>query len=56
MTTLQANGCPVKLPVCSVCGSDGDIIVRDFDDGTWAYFCTRCDRIIPFEEFKEGNP
>lgn len=56
MTTLQANGCPVKLPVCSVCGSDGDIIVWSFDDGTWAYFCTRCDRIIPFEEFKEGNP
>lgn len=27
-----------------------------FEDSTWAYFCTRCDRIIPFEEFGEGNP
>lgn len=56
MTILRANGCTVSAPVCRVCNSDRDIIVKDFDDGSWAYFCTRCDRVIPFEEFLEGNP
>ena len=29
---------------------------RDMPDGSWTFWCERCDRAIPYEEFMEGNP
>lgn len=46
----------MTVPFCRLCGSDRDVIVHIFEDSTWAYYCTRCDRAIPWEDFKEGNP
>ncbi len=50
------NGIRCNVPVCGKCGQDDMVHVRDMPDSTWCYFCERCDRAIPYEEFMEGNP
>jgi hypothetical protein len=50
------NGIRCLCPPCGKCGLDDMVHAKDMDDGTWCFYCERCDRPIPYEEFEEGNP
>lgn len=55
MRKLDVFGAEVDAPVCGKCSMNDYVIVREMPS-SWCYWCTKCDRCIPFEEFKEGNP
>lgn len=50
MTTFHA-----PPPTCGACGSSHTICVRRMGD-KWCYYCEHCERPLPFEEIREGNP
>lgn len=50
------NGVRCLCPACGQCGESDMVHARDMPDGSWTFWCERCDRAIPYEEFMEGNP